>query len=158
MKIEATCVICVHSTLRALSMRDRDVLACTAREFIHGIRAVIGDGAGIVTLGAAMSAAKPSRRKGVCIVERCARLVEASCKACRASSCQRCTIAAELRDSEDRIHVARDAELASLGMDDQDFDELVDKIVCNLCGEHAPFGHALIEERYGQRDLTSALS
>ena len=106
-----------------------------------------------------MGAAKPSRRKkSVCMVERCALLVEAPCGSCREVGCQRCQIAAELRDAEDRLNAERDAELIALGADDQSFDDIIDKLVGSLCGEHTPFGRALIQEWYGQRDLSSAAS
>lgn len=152
MKLEGSCVICANESFRALPMGDGDFLASTARHFIQGMRSTAGGDAGTVLMGAV----KPSRRKGVCMVERCALLVEVPCGGCREASCQRCAIAAELRDSEDRLNAERDAELIALGMDDQDLDDMVDKLVGNLCGDHRPFGRALIQEWYGQRDLTSA--
>ena len=152
MKIEGTCVVCATEALRALPMRDGDFLARTAREFLLGMRTSLGGDAGTALMGAV----KLSRRKGVCMVERCARLVEAPCGRCRDASCQRCVIAAELRGAETQLNAARDAELITLGLDDEDLDDMIDKFVGNLCGEHRPFGHALIKEWYGQRDLTSA--
>jgi len=148
-KLEGSCVVCANEAFRALPMRDNDVLARTAREFIQGMRATLGGDAGTTLMGAV----KPSRRKGICMVERCARLVEAGCGNCRDTGCQRCAIAAELRDAETRLNAERDAELISLGVDDQDLDEMIDKFVGNLCTDHRPFGHALIKEWYAGPDV-----
>lgn len=150
--MEDSCLICANVAFRALPMADGELLALTAREFLRGMRLMAGDSPEL------MGAVNPVPRKGVCMVERCARLVEASCGSCRGESCQRCVIAAELRDAENRLNGERDAEMRALGMDDDDLDEMVDKIAGSLCGEHAPFGTALLQEWYGKRDLMPAVS
>lgn len=129
-------------------MHENDVLVRVANEILSGM---------ITTAqSATLKGIKPAPRRGVCIVERCARLVETACEACREQDCRRCAIAAELRAAEDRINAERDAELAALGLDDQDFDRLVDQFVDNLCAEHVAFGPVLAGEWYGRRSFAVA--
>lgn len=97
-------------------------------------------------------------RRGVCIVERCARSVEAPCGGCRSDACQRCLIAAELRAAEDHINAERDAELLELEVGDEDLDPLVDQFAKSLCAQHVPFGKVLVGEWYGRRSFSPAQS
>lgn len=146
-----TCLICMNDAFHGLPMQDKDELALRARDFIQGL-----------ILTAAQSnkesfkAFKP-RRRGIGLVERCARDVETSCRGCQESGCQRCVIATELRAAEDRLEGEREAELAELGFDDQDLEEMIDKVVGGLCKAHAPFGSALALQWYSSRLSFSSL-
>ena len=133
-------------------MEDAESLVLLARDFIQGMRSswsMRGD------TGTVLMEARKPQREGTCMVERCARLVETSCGGCREACCQRCTIAAELRSSEDRLNAERDAELIALSTDDQDQDleNVLDRIVGSLCDLHRPFGRLITQEWYIQRDL-----
>ena len=141
-------MICTNETFRGLPMDDRELLAHVARAVIRGMVSTMR--------GGLKSLQTPRRRRGTCIVERCARVIEASCGACRRPDCVRCEIAAELRAAEDRVNAERDAELAELGLDENDVEEVLDKMVEGLCGEHVPFGTVIVEEWYGRRTLLVA--
>jgi hypothetical protein len=144
------CLVCMNDAFRGLPMQDKDELALRARDFIQGL-----------LLTAAQNVKdnfknfQPPRRRGVGLVERCARAVEVLCGGCQKSGCPRCTIAGELRFAEDRIHGEREAELAELGLDDKDFEELIDKVVGGLCKDHAPFGAALVGQWYSRQNFLS---
>jgi hypothetical protein len=135
-------MICTNEALRGLPMSDRSLLVRAARDLAQGM------------LTAAGSTPNMAPRLGVCIVERCARMIEASCKGCREAICQRCSIAAELRGAETVINAERDAEIAALGIE-KTLDEIIDKIVEGLCGTHTPFGTVLVEEWYVRKIFTS---
>jgi hypothetical protein len=145
-----TCLVCMNDAFRGLPMQDKDELGRRARDFIQGL-----------LLTASQSSKdsfkdfQPPRRRGVCLVERCARTVEALCGGCQESGCPRCMIAAELRSAEDRIHGEREAELAELGFDDKDLEELIDKVVGGLCKDHAAFGAALAGQWYSRQNFLS---
>ena len=139
-----SCIICTNEAFCKLSMRDKEALALTARNLIGGM---------VSTLGSSRKSFQPPRRRGVCIVERCARSIEAPCNGCQEPSCLRCSIAAELRRAEECINGERDEELAELGIDDKDLEELVDKIVENLCEDHAAFGAVLAGQWYRGRSF-----
>ena len=145
-----SCFICMNDVLQGLAMQDKDELARRARDFVQGL---------ILTAAQSNKEAfkdfQPSRRRGVCIVERCARLIEGPCGSCQGRGCTRCELAAELRASKDRINDERAAELADLGFDDTDLEELVDKVVGGLCKEHVAFGSALVEQWYGRQHFLS---
>ena len=149
-QISAVCLICTNDVFRGLSMQDNDALGRCARDFIQGM-----------VLTAAQSSKgsfksfQPSRRRGVCCVERCARVVEALCGGCQDPGCHRCMIAAELRAAEGRINSEREAELAELGLDDKDLEELVDKVVGGLCEDHGAFGPALAGQWYRRQSFLS---
>lgn len=146
-----TCFICMNDALHGLPMQDKDELARRARDFVQGL---------ILTAAQSNKGAfkdfQPSQRRGVCLVERCARAIEGPCGRCQQQGCHRCELAAELRSSKDRITDEREAELAELGFDDTDLEELVDKVVGGLCGEHAAFGPALIGQWYGRQNFWSS--
>jgi hypothetical protein len=137
----SACVICSTKVLREIPMHDRHLLVLAARDMLQGMRTASG--------GFLEPPMKPPRF-GICVVERCARLIEASCGGCLETTCQRCSIAAELRAAESRINAERDAEIAELGSD-QLIGEIVNKIAENLCGTHAPFGPVLVDEWYGRK-------
>ena len=131
-----TCLICSQG-IQAL---PEDLLVQVAQQVIQGF-----------DMGAGTLKGLKPKREGVCIVERCARHVEAACGSCRSAECQRCAIAAGLRMAEDRINAERDAELAAIGMGEEQCDQLIDQLVTNLCAEHASFGSVLVKEWYGRR-------
>lgn len=137
------CIICTNDVFRGLSMHDKDQLSRVARDVIQGMVSTMHSKDGRKNF-------QPPRRRGVCIVERCARTVEASCGSCQKPGCQRCAIAAELRSAEDRINAERDAELAELGLDDQDLEAVIDKMVENLCKDHVAFGTVLAGQWYSR--------
>lgn len=141
----STCLVCSTDALLAVPMDDKDMLAATAREVLQGM---------ISTRVGLKDFKRP--RRGTCIVERCARTVEAPCGSCQKAGCQRCAIAAELRAAEDRINTDRDDELAELGLDDEDLEAFIDKLVENLCDAHAPFGYALSSQWYSRRSFLNA--
>lgn len=132
-------------------MQDKDALTLRARDFVQGL---------ILTAAQSTQGAfknfQLSRRRGVCVVERCARSIEGLCGGCQEDGCHRCMLAAELRSSKDQISAARDAELAGLGFDDTDLEELVDKVVSGLCEEHVAFGPALMGQWYGRQTFLSS--
>jgi hypothetical protein len=142
------CFICTNNAFNRLSMQDTEALVLGAREFIHGM---------------ALSASQYNqdsfrdfqspRRRGVCIVERCARAIETSCRGCSEPGCHRCRMAAELRAAEARINGERDAELAELGLDDKDLEEVVDKVCAGLCEGHGAFGAVLAGQWYSRRNF-----
>jgi hypothetical protein len=146
------CLICSTDVLKALPMHEKDLLVRVVREIL--------DGMVTTAQSSALKDIKPTPRRGVCIVARCALYVESSCGGCREEGCARCMIAAELRSAEDRINAARDAELAALGVAEEDLDPLVDQLVENLCKEHVQFGSTLVDEWYVRRRslATSATS
>jgi hypothetical protein len=117
-------------------MSDATLLVSLAREVIDGL-ATTRDGM--------LDSFKPVDR-GTCVVERCAQFIEAACGKCQASSCARCSIAAELRGAQTSINDARDAEIRELGLDDQDMEGIVHSMVNALCVEHAHFGTVLLEQ------------
>jgi hypothetical protein len=120
-------------------MNDKEALSRAAQELIQGMISGLHD-----SKDSLKNLQLP--RRGTCVVERCARIVEESCGGCRESACVRCTIAAELRAAQDRINVERDAELG-----DDDLEAAVDKLVESLCEKHAAFGSALAGQWYGRR-------
>jgi hypothetical protein len=140
----------MNDAFRGLPMQDKDELALRACDFIQGL-----------ILTATQSSKdnfkhfQPPRRRGVCLVERCARAVEALCGGCQKPGCPRCMIAAELRSAEDRINGEREEELAELGFDDKDLEELVDKVVGGLCKDHVAFGSALAGQWYRRQNFLS---
>lgn len=138
----SACIICSTEVFRVVSMNDKDTLERTALKAIQGL--LLGVGVGKI---------EPPPRRGTCIVERCARFIEASCRSCRGLNCQRCAIVAELRCAENRINAERDTELAELSIDDRALDSLVDKIVENLCTEHIAFGSELTGQWYSRRSF-----
>lgn len=142
------CFVCMNDALCGLPMQDKDTLSRGARDFVQGL---------ILTAAQSTQGTfknfQPSRRRGVCIVERCARSIEEPCRSCQEDGCFRCRLAAELRSSKDRINAARDAELAELGFDDTDLEELVDKVVGGLCTEHVAFGPVLVDQWYGRQNF-----
>jgi len=137
---ESPCLFCSNADLRSLPLDDPALRGAMVRNFIQGMKGSEG-----------IELMKTSRRKGICMVERCALLVEAPCGRCHGTACLRCSIAGELRAAEDRLNADRDAELRALGTDDQDRDDVVDAFVSSLCREHRWFGHALLREWYGRR-------
>ncbi len=139
----SVCIVCTTAAFRGLSMSDKDVLARVARDFIQGMML------GRQESQDSLKNFQPPRR-GTCIVERCARTIEAACESCQEPSCQRCAIAAELRAAEKRINADRDAELMALA-DDTDLEALVDKMAESLCVDHVAFGPALAGQWYGRR-------
>lgn len=114
-----------------LPMTDKSQVVRAARDFVQGLRSGLPQGI-------------KAKRPGVCIVERCAQLVEETCGGCR--GCLRCAIAAELRAAESRINAERDAELEECGIA-----PLLDHVIEGLCALHAPLGTALIAECYGAK-------
>lgn len=142
----AACMLCAHEGLRVLPMHERDRLVQVAREVLDGMAST--------ARSEAMKAIKPARRRGSCVVERCARHVERSCGSCREVACPRCAIAAGLRAAEGQINAERDAELAAMGISDEDLDSLVDQLVANLCQLHVSFGPVLAGEWYTRRSFS----
>ena len=130
----STCMICTNTVLADLPMTDKDQLGRVARTIIQGFRQGIPNGI-------------KAPRLGTCIVERCARLIEEACGSC--ATCQRCTIAAELRAAEGRINADRDAELVALTQADENINGIIDQFIEGLCPLHGPLGTALIEACYG---------
>ena len=145
-----TCIVCTTEALRGVPMNDKDVLAYVARDLIQGMVSTMND------KGSLKNFQRP--RRGTCIVERCARAVEDLCGRCQKADCSRCVIAAELRAAEGRINADRDAELAELGIDDEDVEAVIDKMVENICADHAPFGSALASQWYSRRSFLNAAS
>lgn len=135
----ASCMLC-SDTFGVFDTRDKTVLGHLARDVLQGM---------LSTAQAVASNPSPllGMRRGLCVVERCARAVEAPCGGCRETACQRCLIAAELRAAETRINAERDTELAQQ-ITDQDLDVLIDGLVKNLCEKHAAFGSVLFGEWY----------
>jgi len=140
----SACIVCLTS--RELPMNDNTACERWAIKIIQGLLLPLG------SKGSLASFVTP-RRRGVCIVERCARSVEAPCGGCRKSACQRCAIAAELRAAEDRINDARDAELIELGVDDTDLEAVIDAMINNLCTDHTAFGAVLAGQWYGRQSF-----
>jgi hypothetical protein len=132
-----------------MSLDNKDECSRFARQTIQGLRLSLSK-------SCSKSFGPPPSRQGTSIVERCARAVELPCNGCQRSDCLRCTIAAELRAAEERIHAERDAEIAELPLTSADLETLVDKIVGNLCVEHATFGSALTEQWYNRRSFLDA--
>ncbi len=143
----STCLVCSTEVLREMPMNDKDVLSRAASDLIQGMLLIDKD---------SFKNFKPPQRRGTCIVERCARTIEAACGGCRKSECQRCAVAAELRGAEDRINADRDAELAELGITGADREALIDEMVENLCTEHAAFGAVLAGQWYSRRSFLAA--
>jgi hypothetical protein len=137
-----TCVICTNSGLRDLLQQDPRALAVVAHDFLKGL---------VDTAKNKTFAGLNPKPRGVCIVERCAREIEATCKGCHVPDCVRCACAAELRAAEDRIHAERDAELKELDVEDHEIDILIDRIVEGVCEQHRPFGLMLVNQWYGGR-------
>jgi len=125
-------------------MNDRSALALVARDLVQGMVEGLRS-----SKDSLKSLQLPSR--GTRIVERCARTVEAPCRGCQKPDCPRCAIAAELRAAESRINAERDAEL-----DDSDIEVVVDKLVADLCADHAAFGPALAGQWYGRGGVLGA--
>jgi hypothetical protein len=141
-----TCLLCTNDIFSGVLMDDQHTLVTIARQVIHGMASAMGNGNSLKSF-------QPKRRRGICIVERCARLVEASCAACRDATCPRCTIAAELRAAEDQINAERDAELAVIGVSDEDIEEAIDRMVGGLCKEHVAFGAVIVGEWHDRQTL-----
>jgi hypothetical protein len=140
------CFICSTELFQERTLNDKSACDRLARQTIQGLRMSLSK-------SGSKSFASPPPRQGTCIVERCAQMIETSCRGCREIDCPRCTIAAELRLAEARINAERDAELAELPPTNADLETLIDKIIENLCTEHATFGSALAEQWYNQRGL-----
>ena len=149
---EPVCFACSTGVLRGVLMNDEAALDRLAREFIQGILLGVDRG----KLKVSIRSFKPPQRRGTCVVERCARFVETPCGACLGPGCQRCAIAADLRAARERIHADRDAELAELGVDDEQLETFVDQVIANLCAEHAPLGPALARHWYERQGIVSA--
>lgn len=141
------CIICSTEVFRVVSMNDKDTLERLA---LKGIQAML--------LGMGVGKIEPTPRRGICIVERCAQFIEASCGSCHGLDCQCCVIATKLREAEDRINAERDAELAELSLDDADPDSLLAKIVEDLCTEHVAFGLELVRQWYSRRSFLPAVA
>lgn len=147
-KTLTTCVICSNESFRSVPMNDKDLLVRLARDLLQGM---------LTTAHGDSFTVKPVPRRGTCIVERCARTIEAPCGGCREYySCLRCVIAAELRVEEGRINAERDAELATLGLEDQDLDKFIDGFVESLCEAHMPFGAVLVEVWHVRRSFSAS--
>lgn len=75
-----TCFICMNDALHGLPMQDKDELARRARDFVQGL---------ILTAAQSNKGAfkdfQPSQRRGVCLVERCARAIEGPCGRCQST-------------------------------------------------------------------------
>jgi hypothetical protein len=145
-----TCLICMNDAFRGLAMQDKEALALSARDFIQGLILTAAQSSKDI-----FKSFQPSRRRGICLVERCARVIEVLCGGCQKPDCHRCTISAELRAAEDRINGEREVELAELGFDDKDLEERVDKVVWGLCKEHVAFGSALAGQWYSRQNFLS---
>jgi hypothetical protein len=138
------CIVCANDCFRDLPMDNSAVLTHVARDFIQGMSSTLGNKDGLKNF--------QSKRRGTCIVERCARFIEAPCHGCRKADCQRCTIVAELRAAEDQINADRDAELIELVSGD-DLEEVVDNMIGNLCADHAAFGPVLMGQWFTRRNF-----
>ncbi len=149
----STCLVCMNDALRGLLLQDKDECARAAHDFIQGM--ILTAGQSTQSHRDVFKGFQPLRRRGVGLVERCARVIEASCGGCLEDGCPRCMIAAELRSAEDRLHDEREAELAGLGADDEVLEELIDKIVGGLCKEHSAFGSALAGQWYNRQNFLS---
>lgn len=143
------CLICTNSAYSWLSMQDKAAVAGAAGDFIQGLILMAAQ-----SDKGSFKSFQPSRCRGACSVERCARTVEAPCGGCQESGCQRCSIATELRAAKDRIHSEREAELVDLGFDDKDLEELIDKVVGGVCEDHAAFGSALAGQWHNRQNLS----
>jgi hypothetical protein len=130
-------------------MEDKQAVMKAVRDFIEGL-IVMADRSDKDFI----KSFKPSRRRGVCSVERCALAIESPCGSCQAFGCQRCLIAAELRAAKARIHDEREAELADLGFDNEDLEELIDKVVGGICPDHAAFGSELAGQWYNRQNFS----
>lgn len=140
----SVCLVCTNTIFLGLSMTDETELRRVAHEVIQGM---------ILGLSSSKASLKDLQlpHRGTRVVERCARTVEAPCRGCQKPDCPRCAIAAELRAAESRINAERDAEL-----DDSDIEVVVDKLVADLCADHAAFGPALAGQWYGRGGVLGA--
>lgn len=149
-----SCIVCTTEAFRGMPMNDKDLLAQAAQEIIQGL--VTGMASTTLKNNGMVENFQMPPRRGTCIVERCARAIEAPCEGCRKVDCHRCAIAAELRSAEGRINAERDAEIADLGLDDEALEAFVDKLVESLCTDHAAFGSALAGQWYSRRSFLAA--
>ncbi len=149
------CIICSTEVFRVVFMNDKDTLERLALKAIQAL--LLGMGVGKIERRG-VGKIEPTPRRGICIVERCAQFIEASCGSCHGLDCQCCVMATKLREAEDRINAERDAELAELSLDDADPDSLLAKIVEDLCTEHVAFGLELVRQWYNRRSFLPAVA
>jgi len=136
----SACIVCANLAFHELFMSDKEAFASS---LIQGLLMPLGSKSTLKNYKA--------MRRGVCIVERCARTIEAPCAGCQRADCERCAISAELRAAETRILAERDAELDS----DTYVEAVLNEMIEDLCPAHMALGSSLAGQWYGRRSFQS---
>lgn len=120
------CLICMTG-IDVLGPQQRDLYSLMAQKMLDGMDC--GD------------RMPPHDRLDPPTTERCARVVEKRCGACRSTVCAYCMAAADIREAAPRIHEETDRELAAGSKA-----ATIEKATSALCTKHKEFGHVLASE------------